>query len=158
MKRMKKLLLLLLVSILVLGGFGTVAIPIEKLTEVQPLSIQYPPIEINVRGGLLGYIVTIKNVGNVTFSGKLSMTITTNAMIMIMGDVLSYDNFELDLEVGEYLKFKWGPIIGFGPARIYLESRFRLESGDEYYNSVKANGLILGPFVFFFYDYLCLHE
>ena len=139
-----------MVSILVLGGFGTVAIPNEKSTEAQPLNIQYPPIEINVRGRLLGYIVTIRNVGNVTFSGELSMTITTYATFMIMGDVLSYDSFELDLETGEYLKFKWGPVIGFGLARINLESRLTLESGDEYTDSVNANGLILGPFVFFF--------
>ena len=144
---MKQLLPLLVVSILVLGGFGTVAIPIEKPTEAQPLNIQYPPIEINVRGGLLGYIVTVRNVGNETVNGILNMTITTDATFMIMGDVLSHDSFELDLETGENLKFKWGPVLGFGPARINVEARLTLESGDFYDYSGNATGLILGPFV-----------
>jgi hypothetical protein len=147
---MKKLLPLLVISILVLVGFGTVAIPIEKPAEAQPLNIQYLPIEINVRGGFLGYLITVRNVGNETFSGKLSMTITTDATFMIIGEVLSHDSFELDLEPGEYLKFKWGPVIGFGPARINLKMILILESGDEYTDSVNANGLILGPIVFFF--------
>lgn len=147
---MKKLLPLLVVSILVLGGLGTVAIPIEKPTEAQPLNIQYPSIEIKVKGGLLGYKVTVRNTGNENFSGKLSMTITTDAAFMIIGDVLSHDSFELDLEAGEYLKFKWGPVIGFGSARINIKLRLTLESGDEYTDSVNANGLILGPFVFLF--------
>ena len=61
---MRKLLPLLVVSILVSSGLGAIAIPYEKLIADQPLNTQDSPIEIIVKGGLLGYKVTVKNVGN----------------------------------------------------------------------------------------------
>ena len=54
---MKKLLPLLIVSILVLVGFGAVAIPIEKST------VSQPELLVKVRGGF-GVHLVIENIGD----------------------------------------------------------------------------------------------
>lgn len=134
---MKRILPLLIVGILVLGGLGAVAVPDEDTTSEILLQ---PKLEIMIKGGLLGYTVNVKNVGNETIKGTLNMTITTNATIMILGDELSYDSFGYDMDAGEYVKFKWGPVIGFGPATINVEGIF---SPGGWGFEAEANGIIL---------------
>ena len=141
---MKELLPLLLVSILVFGGLGAIANPVEKANETQPLNTQVPLIGIEVKGGFLGYKINI-TVLNPLYNSTLELTITTKALFMILGEELGW--------LKDYPDFlnvkKMGPVFGFGPARINLEARLRLENGNEYYDSVKVTGLILGPFVFY---------
>ena len=118
---MKRILPLLVISILVLSGLGAVAVPEEDTT---PETLLQPELEIMIRGGLLGYTIKVKNVGNEAIKGTLNMTITTNATIMILGDELPYNGFELDINTSTHYIFKWGPVIGFGPATINVEGVF----------------------------------
>ncbi len=110
--------------------------------EAQPLNIQDSLIEIEVKGGFLGYKINI-TVLYPLYNSTLELTITTKATFMILGEEVGW--------LKDYPDFlnckKMGPVIGFGPARINIEARLRLENGDEYYASVNVNGLILGPFV-----------
>jgi hypothetical protein len=132
------------VIILVFSGLGAIAIPIEKPTKNQPLNTQDWPIEIKVKCGLFGYKVTVKNVCNETVSGDLSITITTQAPIMLSGVELSLRlRVTNDFDEESILI---GPILGFGPANINLEARFTYESGDYVKDSINIKG-----FVFLFY-------
>ena len=86
---MKKILPLLVVFILALSGLVAVAIPNENQIENKPMNIWDWGIEINIKGGFLGYKVTVTNVGNTTISGKLNITILTDAWIMFSGSKLN---------------------------------------------------------------------
>ena len=141
---MKKLLPLLVVSIFVFGGLGAIATPVEKPTETQPLNIQPPLITIEVKGGFLGYKINI-TVPYPLYNSTLELTITTKAIFMILGEELGWLK-----DYPDYRNIKkMGPVFGFGPARINLKSILRLENGNEYSDSMNANGLILGPFVLY---------
>ena len=115
---MKKLLPLFVVSILVLGGIGAVAIPCEKPIENQPLSSKQSLLEINVKGGFLGYKVTVTNVGNVSINGTMNMTITTNARVILSGGTLSLPGWNFGLAVSNSASTKLKPIFGLGRTNV----------------------------------------
>ena len=141
---MRKILPLLVVGILVLGGLGAVA-----TTYNEAPAYYEPPLEIHIKGGILGYMVTVKNVGNETVSGNLLMNITTDAKSMIIGDELSHDSFEIDIDVGESFRTNWGPVIGFGPATINVEGIF---SPGGWGFEAEANGFVLLLFLLVSFD------
>jgi len=76
-----------------------------------------PNLDINVKGGFRGYIVTVSNIGNETASGNFSMYINTYAPFMFKGG-------ELDIlptpipSPGESMEFNMKPVFGFGSAFI----------------------------------------
>ncbi len=115
---MRKLLPLLMVSILVLSALGALAIPNEKIIEDEPLKAEDWSLELKIKGILFGYKVTITNVGNKSASGNLSMNTTTDALIMLMGNELSLEGVEWELATNESKEFWMGPVIGFGRAHI----------------------------------------
>jgi len=119
---MKKLLPILVVSILVLGGLGAVAIPNRGQIENKPLNTGDWALEITVKGGLLGYTVNVSNVGNESVTGNLSMAITTDTWITIIGNKL-YCVLENPPIVDNY-SFKMSPLIAFGPAKINISVNF----------------------------------
>ena len=125
---MRKLLPLLVVSILVFGGLGTVAIPIEKPTEAEPLNTDGVNLTIEVKGGLLGYKVTITNTGNETIENiSINMTIKTDAWIMIKGDILNFSETIGDLFYRGIVEFNMRPVLGFGPATINVEGKIEID-------------------------------
>jgi len=141
---MRKLLPLLVVSILVFGGLGTVAIPIEKLTEAKPLKAEDSPVEIVIAGGLLGYKVKVTNVGNETLENvSLNMTITTNATFMIFGEELDSSRDFGNIEPDASKIFWMRPALGFGPAAINVSCSLGYGDGpiDEY--SGNTTGFVL---------------
>ena len=118
---MKKILPLLVVSILVLGGLGAVAIPEEQAT---PEPLLQPEIKIGIKGEWLGYLVTVTNIGNETINGSINMSITTDAWFMILGSSYSPPEWQIDLNPDETTGLILRPIIGFGPATINVQGIF----------------------------------
>ena len=147
---MKNILTLLVVSILLLSGLRAVAIPNEEQIENKHLIIEDWALEIIVKGGLLGYQVTVENVGYETVKGNLTMNITTNAWMMLRGRNLEFPlcPLHLDLSPGEKETYNPGPVIGFGPSTITIDGKFTYEETSNQYPFV-ANG---NGFVFLFFD------
>ena len=144
---MKKLLPVLIADILVLGGFGAVAIQDKEYIENKPLITQDWLLEIEFKGGLFRYTVTIDNIGNESVNGQISIEITTDAWIMLLGSEhfgFSIDSVEYTPEESQIYKF--GPVRGFGPAKINLSGVFTHEIGEEYPFEAEVEG-----FVFLFY-------
>ncbi len=142
---MKNILPLLVVSILVLSGLGAVAIPNEEQIENKPLITEDWALEIKVKGGLLGYQVTVENVGNETVNGNLTINITTDAWIMLLGRNLEFPlcPSHLDLSPGEKEPYNPGPVIGFGPATITIDGEFTFEEpADSYPFETNGSGFI----------------
>jgi hypothetical protein len=139
---MRKLLPLLVVSILVLGGIGAVAITCDKPIEKQPQSTRSSLLEIKVKGGLLGYKVTVTNVGNVSINGTLNMTILTPAPIMITGAQLSLPGWNFGLDVSNSASTKLKPAIGFGRANITVSGEVVLVNIGTYQFSAYARGFV----------------
>jgi len=134
-KKMKNILTLLVVSILLLSGLGVVAIPNEEQIENKPLITEDWALEIKVKGGLLGYQVTVENVGNGTVKGNLTMNITTDAWIMLRGRNLEFPlcPLHLDLSPGEKETYNPGPVIGFGSSTITINGKFTFEETENPY-------------------------
>lgn len=132
---MKKILPILVVSIFVLSGIGAVATPNEKQIENKPLNTKELELEIKVKGGILGYQLTIENVGNETVNGSLTMNITTDAWFILRGRNLEFPlcPYHLDLSPSEKDSFNPGPVIGFGPATITIEGELAFEESPNSY-------------------------
>jgi len=85
-------------------------------------------IEIEVKGGLLGYNVTVTSVGNETVNGSLKMNISTNALFTLIGRILKIDE-EINFPHMSYhicdLHFHARPLIGFGRAKIIISGEFK---------------------------------
>lgn len=146
---MKKILPFFVVSILVLNGLGVIAIPSDKQVEVKPLNIKDWPIEIKVTGGLLGYKVTLINVGNRPVSGNFSMTITTDARIMLLGEELELNAVDFECDIDELKEFWMRPVLGFGDSHLEQDVVMNL-TGNPYWERYKGetNGFVLLFFVF----------
>ncbi|UCF12234.1 MAG: hypothetical protein JSW06_09355 [Thermoplasmatales archaeon] len=118
---MKKILPLLVVSILVLSGLGAVAVPEEKQIENKPLSTQDWGMEIEVLGDWFGYVAFIGPTINESVTGDYIINISTNASIMIIGRELGYALMNLTLDEPEYpIRPDLRPLIGFGFATINI--------------------------------------
>ncbi len=142
---MRKLLPVLVVSILILGGLGTVAIPIEKPTEAQLLSTQDPSIEIKVKGGLLGYKVNVTAIDPPPPNGTFTINITTKAWFMPLGAELAIQpcRFHFGPDLPKSVEFWMRPIIGFGPANITLDARYTYDGGGYVGSTAYAKGFVL---------------
>jgi len=89
---MLKIFPILGVCFLLLGGFGAVALPIEKHIVETPIDIDDWLLEIKILGGFLGYEVTVENLGSEQVYGDLSIELTTDAEFIFLGKEL-YLNF-----------------------------------------------------------------
>jgi hypothetical protein len=136
---MKRILPLLVVSIFILSGFGTVATPEE---EIESLNVEEDwELVIDIKGGLFGYNVRIVNEGNETVNGSLTMNITTDATFMILGGFTEIEIPPEDIEPGEEITVKSGSVIGFGPIITNIAGVF--ETPDVYPFETEANGFLL---------------
>jgi hypothetical protein len=84
-------------------------------------------IKIEVKGDLLGYKVTLTNIGKETINGSLIMNITTDAWFNIMGRKLAFPHTYFcaeQLAPGKGMFRNLGPVLGFGPAIIAIDGVF----------------------------------
>ncbi len=116
---MKKILLLLVLNILVLNGFGAVAISNEKNTDISEMRLQ-PQYEIKLASGLFGYTLTITNTGTENFSANLEIKIETNANFMIIGKEWYADIPLRETSPGESGDIKIRLVMGFGPSIVNI--------------------------------------
>ena len=143
---MKKLIPILIVGVLLISGLGAVAIASENRMQNKPMSEEDWELVIDIKGGFFGYSVRVTNEGNETVSGNLTIDITTDATIMLLGNELTETPDVIEaLEPGEYISFTMRPVIGFGPALINIEGVF--ETPDVYPFETEANGFVLLFFV-----------
>ena len=147
---MNKIFLFFIVSILLLNGLGVVAIYNEEQIENKPLFTEDWALEIKLKSGVLGYQLTIENVGKETINGSLTMNITTDAWIMLLGRNVKFPlcPSHLDLSPGEKEPYNPGPVIGFGLATITIAGEFAFEKQAGSY-PFETNG---SGFIFLIYN------
>jgi len=121
---MKKVLLVIVLCTLILGGFRSFAIPNNSYIEKGPLNMQGFALEIKIEGGFFGYSVTVTNTGAEVIKGNLSLNITTETMLVIFGETLSKE-IELDLNpISGMENFNLKPLIAFGSSTITISGVF----------------------------------
>ena len=146
---MNKILPILVLSIFVLDGLGAVAIPNNKKIENKPLNMQDFELEISIQGGFFGYIINVINKGTEPVSGNLTIEITTNAMVMLLGQTLSKElTIAIDPGSAEG-EFKLTPILGFGDATISISGVFRTEHGEYPFEILNDRGYIFLIYIVF---------
>lgn len=138
---MRKILPLLVVSILVLSGLGAVATTSEK--ENTQLTTLPPDLSFTIRGGL-GITIGCFNAGNHAFTGTINVSITVRGkIIMLLSDSLKlvFDEIEIPSKTGGTLARIL--IIGFGWVSIVIKIETPLTGPSQ----GQTDGIILGPFV-----------
>ncbi|EMR75360.1 hypothetical protein MBGDF03_00849 [Thermoplasmatales archaeon SCGC AB-540-F20] len=145
---MKRIIPIVVVSILVLGGLGAVALP-EPEEDIEPLNTEDWKLVIDIKGGFLGYTVTVENVGNETVTGNFSTKIITDMMVGMFG--YEYDTFidPIKFVPNEPIKYRVNPVIGFGPATIKVSGVF---SPGGWGFDAEANGFVLLFYVIASFD------
>ena len=73
--------------------------------------------------------------GNEIVYGNLTINITTDTWIMLLGRNLKFPlcPHHIDLSPGEKESYNPGPVIGFGPATITIDGEFAFEGPAEPY-------------------------
>ena len=129
---MKKIIPFLIIGILVLSSIGVVAVLEEKNIENKPLNKEEIELEIEIEGGLLGYGITITNMGQELITVKATLNIVTDARFMILGGNILFEtcpeNGYLGIEGGGYETFNTKPVFGFGQATILISGTVTVES------------------------------
>ena len=141
---MRKIIPFLVIGLFFLSSFGAVAVSEDKGT----FNREQWAIEIDGKGGFFGYTFTVTNVGEEPITGDLTINITTDAGIMLLGRELSETPDVIEaLPPGETVQFKMGPVLGFGFADITITGVF-YPPGDVYPFDMEAtNGFVLLFFV-----------
>lgn len=111
---MKKILPLLVVSFLVLSGFGAFTVPC-----MQDKTSQMALIKIDLTAGF-GYKLTITNIGPGNYGSNIEWELTTKAPIMFKGQEWIMNSSFIELEPGQSKTFKSGLVSGFGLAEIHF--------------------------------------
>ena len=143
---MKKILPLLVVSILVLSGLEVGAL-LEDKESINKLDEEY---EIVIKGELLGYTVTTINTGDEPFDGHFEISIRTNASIwMIEKNTVSNFHPYFMLDPNQSVKQFLYPVIGFGRAIITIEGFIcnYLTGGNYYRFEIEENGFVFFIFI-----------
>lgn len=138
---MKKILPLLVVSILVLSGLGAVATTSEK--ENTQLTTLPPDLSFNIRGGL-GITIGCFNAGNHAFTGTINVSITVHGgNIILLSDSwkLVFDEIEIPSKTGGTLARLL--MVGFGWTTIAIKIETPLTGPSQ----GQTDGFILGPFI-----------
>ena len=142
---MRKIVPLFIVGVFLLSGIQAVAISDEKVLEENLLATENIGLEIIFKGGLIGYHLTVENIGTEPIYGNLTMNITTTAWIILKGQTIQYPlcPHHLDLIPGEKEPYNPGPVIGFGPATITIKGTFTTDiSPDPLLFEKTSNGFI----------------
>jgi len=146
---MRKIIPILVVNILLLSGIGAVGISYEEQFENKTMISKDWALQIKFNGELLGYQVTVENLGNEIINRSLSMNITTDAWIIFLGRNLEFPlcPHHINLSPGDIEPYNPGPVIGFGPATIKIDSEFVFEdSADSYSFEKLGRGFVLLTF------------
>ena len=117
---MKRIPIVLILSLLIICGFRTLAFPQDISIEKNPINMPEFALEIIIKGGILGYSVEVINTGPEEVKGNLTINISTDAMFVIFGENLSKELY-IDLNpINGIETFKLQPLIGFGSASISI--------------------------------------
>jgi hypothetical protein len=134
---MKQLLSFLIISIIVLTGFGASAIQDPK-TDFQPMQ---PNVTLTIRGGI-GINGVAQSYGSWGFSGKIRLDVSINASILLWGGIPHIHIID-GVGVNERISFKIAKVCGFGLCQILVI--FNVDNDPE--RQVNRAGLIFGPIV-----------
>jgi hypothetical protein len=142
---LRKIIPFLVIGLFFLSSFGAVAVSEDKET----LNREEWAIEIDGKGGFFGYTFTVTNIGEESITGDLTINITTDAGIMLLGRELSETPDVIEaLSPGETVQFKMGPVLGFGFADITITGEFLPYLGEPYpFDMETSNGFVLLLFV-----------
>lgn len=130
------------VIILVISGFGAIALPLEKHIVENPIDIDDWLLEIKIKGGFFGYIITVENIGTEQICGDLDISIETNSSFMVLGEELIFTVENLTIASDEYKTYKMRPIIGYGPTAIYISLFFKVKYGAGYGITTQSYGYL----------------
>ena len=142
---MRKLAPLFMIGVFLLSGVQAVALSDQNVLEKNILATEDLGLEIIIEGGLFGYHLTVENIGTEPLYDNLSITITTNAWMMLKGQTIQYPlcPHHLDLSPGQKEPYNPGPVVGFGPATITIKGQFTTDiSPDPFLFETTSNGFI----------------
>lgn len=136
---MKKFLIVIVLCILISSGIRAFAIPHNKQIENEALNMQQYKLEIIIKGGFLGYTISIRNTGIDKVYGNLSIEILTYAMVVIFGENLTGE-YKIELDpLSNIQKINLRPLIGFGSASMSISGVFASKDGDYPFEKI-SNG------------------
>jgi len=138
---MKKIIPILIVGILVLGGLEAAAVPNNKKT---PLSTIIPEVNVKIKKGIgFGVVAIINWTGNLTEEIQIKFTI--EASVMILGQA-SIKMFNPQPEPpGKMVQIRSNFILGLGYAQKIMVS---VETATMVLDTAQTTGFVLGAFVF----------
>ncbi len=147
---MKKLLPLLVVVILVMGGIGAVAVSNDKKMENKPQITQEWELEIKTKAKLAGYKLTLSSQGTENVKGNLTVTVATHGKTL-MGKEFIWppdEFYDINMAPGESETIQLGPLLGIGSIKVVTDAVILTDEG-EYLKSVEAEGflLLILPFI-----------
>ncbi len=137
---MKKILPLLVVSILTLSGLGAVATTSEKKTTSQTLQ---PELLVDFTGGF-SVTVFIVNIGREPYKTETNIMIFINAPIMLVGQV-SILSVPLPILPSYLVYVDSGLVLGFGKCTVTVS--IDLDKDGTINAEGSADGFMLGPFI-----------
>jgi len=135
---MRKILTVIVIITIILGGYNTIAIPNDKIIENISLNLQDFALEIVIEGGFLGYSVTIINNGMEQVEGNFTIEILTDSMVVLFGANLSAD-VPINLNpLNNIESFKLQPLIAFGSTTISVSGIFQTEGGEYPFTTIAS--------------------
>jgi len=142
---MKKLLPVLIISIILFSGIGISAAPLKNEINNHPQMMEDWNLEIKIKGGF-GYTATVTNTGTEAIEGNLTIQIHTEPTLILIGkDLEAID--DINLNPDDSLKYKINPLLGIGPGHINIDVVFITDT-DTYVKTEQTNG-----FVFLFFSF-----
>lgn len=143
---MKKLIPLMVVSIIIFSGSGTVAIHNDKQIENKPLSSEDWKLEVTIEGGLFKYPITIKSFNTTVPDGTL--IITMHLRRFIFRSSTQFKVHKLNSFNGS-IDDNFSPVFFFGPIIIHIRVDFFIENGEDYHKKEDVIGLAFPSILLF---------
>ena len=136
---MKKILPLLIISIIVISGLSISAAPLNKEIKNNPQKVEDWNLEITLKGGN-GYTAKVTNTGTAQIAGNLTIQVHTEPMLILKGKDLEVSN-DIAFNPDDTETYKIKPVLGIGPGNINLDVVFLTDTND-YIVSDQTNGFV----------------
>lgn len=141
---MKKLLSLLVVSILGISGLGAVAISNDDITSAS-ITLQ-PKLVARARGGFRVHLLVV-NTGNDVYQGDIQGNITINSPMLIIDGSIAIPGVGVVIQPNQSVTFKSGFSLGIGLCTVTVT--MDIDGDGKIDGQASKNGFILGPLVLF---------
>lgn len=138
---MKKLLPILIISILIISGIGISAAPVKKDLEIKPQNTEDWNLELTVKGGLFGYTATVTNTGTASISGNLTIQVHSEPKLVLLGKDLETIN-DVNLSPEDTLKYNLRTVFGIGSGFMNFDVVFITDT-DTYIESERTDLFVL---------------